>query len=280
MQSEATVASGDGLAGYERFLQVRDGEPDLSRHTLSRRERLFRELDQRPLRSAYNPDRERYLANFARARPERDLCRRMLWLLAVAKSNQAERFAVGLAELYGRMHVGEDERLLLHIHLQETYHTRILADVVALFGLPVPSRPPARFVRALIYALVFTPPRWHLPFTGASEMVGCVIFRALRDVGLELFEDEPEIAARIRTLFDEILGDEIGHVGYVAAKLGPGGRRIMRRLYALLGPRLVTQMPEIRRLQSVGEWARRLQSFDIDELVAECPNTSYAAARI
>lgn len=280
MQADQSPATGSGLPGYERFLAARDGEPDLLRHTLSRREQLFRELAERPVQPAYRPDRDRFLANFARSRPEPGLDGRMLWLLATAKSNQAERFAVGLAELYGRMQVGEDERVLLHIHLQETYHTRILADVVALFGLPVPVRPPAPFVRALIHCLVFTPPRWHLPLTGASEMVGCIIFRALRDAGAELFAAEQAVAARIRMLFDEILGDEIGHVGYVAAKLGPGGRRIMRRLYAALGPRLVSQMPEIERLQPRAQWLRRLDEFDVDELIAECPETAYAAARI
>jgi hypothetical protein len=280
MPSQASAHVTGGLAAYQRFLSVRDGDPDLAHHTLSRREAFFRDLDRRPVRSAYRPCRERFLGSFARASPAADLDARMLWLLATARSNQAERFAVGLAELYGRMQTGEDERVLLHIHLQETYHTRILADVVALFGLPVPLRPPDRFVRMLIHCLVFTPPRWHLPLTGASEMVGCVVFRALRDRGRELFAGEPEVADRIRTLFDEILGDEIGHVGYIAAKLGPRQRRLMRQLYTLLGPRLLTQMAELELLYPRREWTRRLRAFDIEEMLAECPGTAFAAARV
>ena len=37
----------------------------------------------------------------------------------------------------------------LHVHLQETYHTRILADVAAIFGLPVRAGPPRLLARAL-----------------------------------------------------------------------------------------------------------------------------------
>jgi len=269
-----------GIAAYERFLIARDGEPDLLRHTLSKREATYTRLAEDPVTSAFRPDREQYLRNIARRHPEDGLDRRMLWLLATAKSNQAERFAIGLAEVYGRMHVGGENRILLHVHLQETYHTRILADVVSLFGLPVLARPPALLVRLFIKRLVFAPPQWILPLTGASEMAGCVFFRALRDVGCELFADEPAVADRIRVLYDEILSDEIGHVGYIAALLGPARRRLMRKLYVLLAPRLVRQMAELRELCSDAEWAKRLGDFRLDEMVDDCGGLAYAASTI
>lgn len=280
MAAEPSLQPNRGIAGYERFLAVRDGEPDLLRHTLSGREAIFARLAARPVVSAFRPDRDQYLRNIARKRPEEGLDRRMLWILATAKSNQAERFAVGLAEVYGRMQIGGDDRILLHIHLQETYHTRILADVVSVFGLPVHPRPPSLLVRLFIQRLVFTPPGWILPLTGASEMVGCVFFRALRDIGCELFRDEPAVADRIRVLYNEILADEVGHVGYIAARLGRTRRRLMRKLYATLGPRLVGQMSELRQLCSDAEWTRRFAAFRLEEMVDECAGLAYAAATI
>jgi len=268
------------IAAYERFLVTRDGAPDLLRHTLSNRERLFAGLAALPVRSGFHPDRDAYLRNLARRVPEDGLDPRLLWLLATAKANQAERFAVGLAEVYGRLPHGSDDRILLHIHLQETYHTRILADVVSLFGLPVHPRPPSPLLRLFITRMVFAPPQWVLPLTGASEMVGCVFFRALRDVGCELFAAEPAVAARIRVLYNEILADEIGHVGYIAARLGPARRRLMRALYAALGPRMVRQMRELRQLCPDSEWARRLTGFRLSEMVDECAGLAYAAATI
>jgi hypothetical protein len=296
MTTSPSSSSTTGIAGYQRFLAARDGRPDLLRHTLSERETAFARLAAQPVTSHFRPDRQAYLRNMERKRPEAGLDRRLLWLLATAKSNQAERFAIGLAEVYGRAPTGEtspaaraqndpavralNDDVLLHVHLQETYHTRILADVVALFDLPVQARPPAPLVRFFITRLVFAPPELVLPLTGASEMAGCVFFRTLRDIGCELFAGEPAVADRIRVLYDEILSDEIGHVGYIAARLGPTRRRLMRWLYASIGPRFVAQMPELRALVSDAEWKRRFADFRLDEFVEECHGLAYAAATI
>jgi hypothetical protein len=268
-----------GQAGYLAFLVNRDGDPDLLRHTLSRREAFFDRLAREPVRSRYQADQETYLRNLARRRPEAGLEDRMLWLLVTAKANQAERFGVGLGELYGKLDVEDPVRV--HVALQEHYHTRILADAVAIFGLPVHHRPPPLKVRALVKLLVATSEPWNLPVAGCAEMAGCVIFRALRDRGAALFADEPEVAARIRLLYDEILGDEIGHVGYIASVLGPAGRAIMRGLYRNLGVRLATQMPELMALIGHDELARRFRAeFRLDEMAAELPGRAYAAATI
>ena len=66
---------------------------------------------------------------FAVAGPNPVVDRRMLFLLATAKLNQAERFGVGLGETYG-LNSGEDlppERV--YMELEEHYHTRLLAYV-------------------------------------------------------------------------------------------------------------------------------------------------------
>ena len=100
----------------------------------------------------------------------------------------------------------------------------------------------------------------------------------LRDRGMELFADEPEVVERVRLLFDEILADEICHVGLVEARLGPIGRKVMRRLYRLLAGRLSsTMMPELRGLIGREELARAVAvPFDQKALAAEFPATAYA----
>jgi len=268
-----------GTDGYRAFLAARDGRADLLRHTLARREAFFDGLARERLVAQYRPDRETFARNLARHRPEPGSDQRMLWLLATAKANQAERFGVGLAELYGKLDPGDPVRV--HIALQEHYHTRILSDVVETFGLTVHPKPPRFVARAIVKILVATPERWNLPLTGATEMAGCVIFRLLRDRGVELFADDPRVAARVRLLYDEILGDEIGHVGYIAGVLGPQGRRVMRVLYRLLGLRLATQLPELVALVGRRELARRFAAeFRLDAMAAELPGRAYAATTI
>jgi hypothetical protein len=110
-------------------------------------------------------------------------------------------------------------------------------------------------------------------------MAGCTIFRALRDRGVALCADEPAVAARVRLLYDEILADEIGHVGFIAAQLGRRGRWLMRRLYRTLGPRMAAQMPELVALLGRQEVARRFAAdFRLAAMAAELPGRAFAAA--
>ncbi len=263
-------------ARYLAHLVARDGVADLGRHVLVRREAALRELAACPLRAARVVDAAAFRRNLARRRPEPGLDDILLWLLATAKANQAERFAVDLAERRGLLACGDAVRV--HISLQEMYHTRLLADVVSLFGLTMHPRPPARPVRLFIRLLLALPERWQLPLAGAGEMAGCVLFRALRDRGVALVADEPAIAARVRLLYDQILVDEIGHVGYVALHLGRTGRAAMRALYRGLAPHLAGGMPELERLFGRAALrARFAAEFRLDDHMRDLPGV-YAAA--
>jgi hypothetical protein len=268
------------IQGYRTFLAARDGEPDPQRDTLSRREAFFRAVEARPVRSRRVFDRAVFLRNVARARPEPGLDPGMLWLLATAKVNQSERFGVELGKLYGVALPEHADPEQVHVILQETYHTRTLADVVAIFGLPVPRRPPPPATRLFIELMVRwpLPKRLLFPVVGLSEMIGCVIFRLLREKALELFADEPEVAERIRILYDDILADEICHVGLVEARLGRPGRALMRGLYRLLARRMLRSMsPEAAAVLGREALARALRApFDQARLAAEFPQTAYA----
>jgi hypothetical protein len=169
----------------------------------------------------------------------------------------------------------EEDPVRVHLHLQEFYHTRMLADVVALFDLSVHAAPPPLFARAMIKSFVFAPPQWVMPGVGFGEMVGCVLFRLLRDRGVALFAGEPAVVERIRLLYDEILGDEISHVGYCAAQMGATGRRVMLWLYRWCGMRLLMQMPELRLLFDRAELKRAFENFEPDAMAEEVGGRAY-----
>jgi hypothetical protein len=274
------AAASAAILGYRSFLEVRDGEADPERDTLARREAFFRALEEVPVRSRHGVDRAVFLRNLARARPEPGLDARMLWLLATAKVNQSERFGVELGKLYGVALPADADPETVHVVLQETYHTRTLAGVVAIFGLRAPPRPPPRRVRLFIELMVRwpLPERLLLPVVGLSEMLGCVIFRLLREKGLELFADEPAVAERIRVLYDDILADEICHVGLIEARLGRAGCALMRGLYRALAPRMVRSLsPEAFAVLGREAIARALGArFDQARLAAAFPQTAYA----
>ena len=271
--------SGSGIEGYRVYLARRDGDADLLHRRLARREEFFAALEADPVSSTRAIDRRVFMRNLRRGRPEPGIDRQMLFLLATAKLNQAERFGVGLGETYGR-NSGEDtppERV--YMELEEHYHTRLLAYVLEMFGLPFQVVAPPFVMRQFVKMEVFLPARFGFPFVGAAEMAGCIMFDELRRVGVELFADEPDVAARIDRLYTEILTDELGHVGYCAARCTPVERAMMRWLYPRFGRLFAHQTAEIGRLTDPDELHARLdRPFDVEGLAAGLSNETFVAA--
>lgn len=268
-----------GIEGYREFLARRDGKADLLNRRLANREEFFGKLVANPVRSAHPIDQQTFLRNLRRRRPESGLDRKMLFLLATAKLNQAERFGVGLGETYGR---NSDQNLPpenVYLELEEHYHTRLLAYALDIFDLTFQVVPPPFVMRQFVKTGVFLPERLSFAFVGAGEMAGCVMFDELRRVGIELFADEPEVAERIELLYSEILTDEIGHVGYCASRCTTPERVIMRRLYPLVGRMFARQTVEISLLLDPKALHARLdRPFDVEELTAGLDNETYLVA--
>jgi hypothetical protein len=268
-----------GIDGYREYLTRRDGDADLLNRRLASREEFFEAIEADVVSSTHLIDRREFTRNLRRRRPEPDLDRKMLFLLATAKLNQAERFGVGLGETYG-FNSGEDvppERV--YMELEEHYHTRLLAYVLDIFGLPFHVVPPPFVMRQFVKIAVFVPERLGFAFVGAAEMAGCIMFDELRRVGVELFADEPEVAARIERLYTEILTDEVGHVGYCAARCTPVERAMMRWLYPRIGRLIARQTAEISLLTDPKELHGRLdRPFNVEELSARLSNEPFLAA--
>jgi hypothetical protein len=268
-----------GIDGYRTYLEKRDGEADLLNRRLGSREEFFERLEADPVRSTHSIDRHVFMRNLRRRRPEPGVDREMLFLLATAKLNQAERFGVGLGETYGS-NSGDDvppERV--YMELEEHYHTRLLAYILDIFGLPFQVVPPPLVMRQFVKLAVFMPERFGSAFVGASEMAGCVMFDELRRVGVDLFTDEPDVGARIERLYSEILTDEVGHVGYCAARCTAGERALMRWLYPRIGRLFARQTYEISLLTDPEKLHARLdQPFDVEELTAGLSNETFLAA--
>ena len=133
----------NGIDGYRDFLRRRDGEADLLNRRLANREDFFKSLEANPVRSLHPADRPTFLRNLRRRRPEPGLDRRMLFLLATAKLNQAERFGVGLGETYGR---NSDEDLppeRVYLELEEHYPHAVAGIRFGRIRPDVPGGAPA-----------------------------------------------------------------------------------------------------------------------------------------
>ena len=118
--------------GYLRFLRERDGEPDFSRHTLARREEFFAALARGAgaLGGAASTRRPTCRTSTAAARA-RASTPALLWLLATARGEPGGALRRRARGALRRASPPTSEPVRLHVTLQEIYHTRILADVVA-----------------------------------------------------------------------------------------------------------------------------------------------------
>ncbi len=271
--------SGTGIEGYRDYLARRDGDADLLHRRLANREAFFDSLEADPVRSARPIDGRVFMQNLRRRRPEPGLGREMLFLLATAKLNQAERFGVDLGDTYGRIGREDEPPERVYVALEEHYHTRLLAYVLDMFGLPFQVVVPPFVMRQFVKMEVFLPERLGFAFVGAAEMAGCIMFDELRRVGVELFADEPDVAARIERLYNEILTDELGHVGYCAARCTRAERALMRWLYPLFGRLFARQTAEITLLTDPDKLHARLdQPFDVEALAAGVSNETFVAA--
>src|ERR1700690_3052835 len=138
------------IDGYRDFLKRLDGEADLLNRRLATREDFFNSLETNPIRSLHPADRSTFLRNLRRRKPESGLDRKMLFLLATAKLNQAERFGVGLGETYGR---NSDENVppeRVYLELEEHYHPRLLAYALGVFDLTFQVVPPPFVMRQFV----------------------------------------------------------------------------------------------------------------------------------
>jgi hypothetical protein len=268
-----------GIEGYRDFLVRRDGDADLLHRRLGSRELFFSALETDPVHSSYPIDRKMFLRNLRRRRPEPDVDPKALFLLATAKLNQAERFGVDLGDTYGRIGGDDQAPERIYLALEEHYHTRLLAYVLDMFGLPFQVVVPPMVMRQFVKMEVFMPERFGFAFVGAAEMAGCIMFDELRRVGVELFADEPDVAARIHSLYTEILTDEIGHVGYCAARCSRPERALMRWLYPYFARLFARQTVEISLLTDREKLCARLgRPFDVDEFTIGNPNETFLAA--
>ena len=185
-----------GIAGYRAYLARRDGDADLLNRRLAGREAFFAALEADPVRSEHLVDRRTFARNLRRRKPEPDVDRRMLFLLATAKLNQAERFGVGLGETYGN-NSGDDvppERV--YMELEEHYHTRLLAYVLDIFGLPFQVVTPPLVMRQFVKTAVFLPERLSFLFVGAAEMAGCGMFFQVRRSGIVVLAEDAGVGGR------------------------------------------------------------------------------------
>jgi hypothetical protein len=250
------------LDGYMRFLRERDGEPDVAKRTLSRREAWFREIEREPIRYSGAVDRAAF-RRYIHERPGPEIDPKLAWILATAKSNRVEHYGVTLDfKIHGDVGSRFGEHMP-YIDLEEFYHTRILRECVRVFELEFELEPPKTFTR-FFAELVVRSPHWGRLVTAlCGELFGAVGFLLLWEK-TALFADDPKACDRLRSLIREILIDEMGHAAYGHAKLGRAGIAIVRAASPMVASYFLADLPEFSYLAGgKAAFLKRVAAFDL-----------------
>ncbi len=221
---------------FVAFALERDGEPDLPGRRLAKREAFFDQIASRsrPPWQGEALDQRAFSFFHIGSRPLGQAGPLMTWLVMLARANEGEGWGVDyLLERGGFDGLGRGGKALGprdFADLEETYHTRILREIVGLFGISYQLRLPTRAVRVSVKVMKCLPKRASYMLLLAGELMGTVAFLELAGKGEQLLEGQPEMQGRVRELMDEILVDEIGHVTFLLGSLSGWQLRLIRTL--------------------------------------------------
>lgn len=249
------------LDAYREFLRRRDGEMDFEARWLSRREPFMARLAEHPVLCEEGLDVDAFYQHLHRVGAP-DLDERTIWALAIAISNQSESYGVEgeIQKWLARGYRDADPIALYHL-VEERYHSRMLIEACRTSGLRnLRLKLPRRTHRTMIRIMHGFPDQLRYIPIYCGEVLGCVVFPMLRE-RCSLFEAEPEVAQRLRSLVSEIELDETGHVIYFRALLRPWALRIAQHLMPLITRLFMRDVPQIGALGlDPDELLRRLRA--------------------
>jgi hypothetical protein len=234
---------------YRQMLAARDGDLDIERRTLSRREdRMEHYLA--PVSAPRSIDRALFDSQYAKYDRRRETPPELLLLLSLVKINAAEAYGVErmIGPLLARLRKEQDDVELV-LTIEENYHTRILLSASRLYGMDVtaPYSPHAS-LRALIGTMAMVSPAMSRPLVLAAELMGTLYFLDLLRVARETLRDLPALRDAVEERLTDVLIDEIGHVSFNRLCMGIAGLTQARMIFPVVVAGLADSVPELRVL--------------------------------
>lgn len=275
-EADAFPPAHEVQAEYLRFLKQRDGTPDRAARTLAVREAWFRNIDENPLEWAgpdMNPSFHATMASLApKGQPPL-----ALWMAIAATANEGEKYSVERI-LNSREPVADPEDPMSYVEIEEIYHTRLLLDAIRTVGVEYTIKKPPMWVRALASFMIFAPKPLEYLAVFISEVVGTVLFAALAERARTLVDPASPAGARLVSLIEEILVDEVGHVVFARSHLGPVRLWAARQAIRFLAEPMFRATPATVELFDVRELAHRALNLDLSELPAHIVARAFVPA--
>ena len=139
------------IDGYRSYLAERNGEADLLNRRLERREEFFAQIESHPIRSERTVDAEAFERGVRSKRPAKGLSPELAFLLATGQAQSGRTLRRGSGRnLRPQQQRGPAAGTRCYLELEEHYHTRLLAYVLEIFGLPFRVVPPSYVLRQFV----------------------------------------------------------------------------------------------------------------------------------
>jgi hypothetical protein len=275
-ETNAFPSAREVQAGYLEFLKSRDGAPDRAARTLAVREAWFRQIDGNPL-PWHGPDMNAsFHATMASSEPKGQPPL-ALWMAIAATANEGEKYSVERI-LDSRAPVADPADPMSYVEIEEIYHTRLLMDAVRTLGVDYTIKTPPLWVRALASFMIFAPKQLEFLAVFFSEVIGTVLFAALAERARTLVDMNTPSGARLVSLIEEILVDEVGHVVFARSHLGPVRLWIAKQAVRFFAESMYRATPATSQLFDVRELARRALNLDLNQLPAHIVARSFVPA--
>jgi len=155
-------------------------------------------------------------------------------------------------------------------HLAEEFsHIRLFHEMFRTFRLDQVEWVPLSFTMRKVYELFpKLPENLMSPFAFVTELMGIIFYRRVDALLDEVFADEPEAAARLRELLNEITIDELAHIGQRRNYLGPVGLKLSQWMTPALFRMFFHDIPETALLFDLELMIQEAQAFDYSEIPA------------
>ncbi|HNP25533.1 MAG TPA: hypothetical protein PKM20_02215 [Nitrosomonas sp.] len=160
------------------------------------------------------------------------------------------------------------EDKISRVHLAEEFcHVRLFDEMLRTCGLDKVEWVPLSPIKEKIYEQFPKFPGFLMNTPAfVTELMGVTYYCHLNRMINELLADEPEVQKRLIELLDEIIIDEVAHVGQRRNFIGPIGMRISKWLVNPFYTMFFSDIPEVARLFDVKQMIKDGESFDFNYL--------------
>jgi hypothetical protein len=236
-------------ASYVERLRAKNGAPSWESRTLSAREPRFRSLLAARPEAGVRLDQPTFERAFAApsGAAVRAASPLLLWCLALARIHAAERYSE--TQGMGAPRSPDSDDPLVHIELEEAYHTRAVQEILATLGLSFTPPPPDAATRALVHSMSVLPAAPAEIAIFCAERVGTVAFELLLAKAPDVLTG-PQLT-HIERLLADVVADEREHVAHARRALSAWQMALARAAFPVVVRLTLRELPELPLL--IGE---------------------------